>query len=290
MKEETGRWQRRIWAGRRGTRRERLGDISAHATGVSAPEPAAPPHPPCSLAPKHQRAPPSRFAAMTSPTSDRSDELLAHPHLWAGRAADAERGLRDRLRRPAPARRPGRAGRDRRNRRPWRVFPDDVALIVGMELAQMRVLDEVFGLSAVAGEIDARLQHRRADGRDRRRGLRPRSTAARPTRAGAGLRRAGRGHGDGRPVHPRTGARRGRGDPRLPRDLGRGPRTDRSVGVPLAEHGADPGRGQDARPAREGDPRPLPEADDAPPQPEPLAAAAFADRLEAEHPQPRPRP
>jgi [acyl-carrier-protein] S-malonyltransferase len=151
MKDETGRWQRRIWAGRRGTRRARLADISAHATGTSTPDPAAPPHLPCGLAPRINR---SAFAFRGYDVGNlgRTDELLAHPlygPVVRRTLNEVSEVASDTLHRPVDL-----VERiESQEPSTLESFPDDVAMIVGVELAQMRVLDEVFGLSAARAKL-----------------------------------------------------------------------------------------------------------------------------------------
>ncbi len=285
MKEESGRWQRRIWAGRRESRRARLGDISAHATGVAAPETAAPPHRPCDLAPRIAR---SAFAFRGYDVSNigRSDELLAH-RLYGALvrrtlnevsevASDTLHRTVDLVERV-----------ETQDPSSLASFPDDVALIVGMELAQLRVLDEVFGLSASRakmmlgysiGELTAAI----VGGVYALDQLLPVPLELATDCAEL-------------PVDTAMGVLFTRGPILDEDDVIRVCRTVSAEGYGLIGPSAflspntalDPGRGQDARPIGEGHPRALPQADDAPAEPEPLAAAAFADRLEAEHPQPR---
>ena len=146
MKAETGRWQRRIWPVRLGGKRARLQDISAHATGTATAEaiPAIP-----STSPLAARMSRSAFAFRGYDVANlgRSDELLAHPAFGpvvrrvlnevSEVAADALHhpvDLVERIEAQEPS--------------TLESFPEDVALIVGMELAQVRILDEVYGLPA----------------------------------------------------------------------------------------------------------------------------------------------
>lgn len=145
MKEETGRWQRRIWPVRLGGRRARLQDISAHATGAVAEAIAAPPRP-CPLAERMSRSV-LAFRGYDVANLGRSDELLAHPMFGpvARRVLnEVSEVAAESLHRPVDL-----VERvESQEASTLEGFPEDVALIVGMELAQIRILDEVYGLPA----------------------------------------------------------------------------------------------------------------------------------------------
>jgi [acyl-carrier-protein] S-malonyltransferase len=149
MKEVSGRWQRRIWAARVGSRRERLQDISSHASGTATPEPAPPsPNP---LAGKIQRAA-LAFRGYDVGNLGRSAELLAHPRFGSivREVLDEVSALSaDVLKRPVDL--SARVAAEQPSTQ--ESFPDDVALIVGMELAHLRLLNEVFEVPTAKAKL-----------------------------------------------------------------------------------------------------------------------------------------
>ena len=165
--------------------------------------------------------------------------------------------------------------------------PQDVATIVAMELAQLRLLEEFF---EVAIGREARLSFGYSIGELSAMvlgGVLPLEQLL-PVPLGLAAdcaELAGR-HDHGRPLH--RGARpaaRGR-RAALPGGQQRGARADRPLGLPVAQHGAADRPGGHARPARARDGRVPAREGDAPAQAAPLAAAAHAAGLAEEHPQP----
>jgi len=149
MKEVSGRWQRRIWAARVGSRRERLQDISSHTTGTSAPEPTPPT--PVTLPARIQRAA-FAFRGYDIANLGRSAELLAHERFGpivrtvlnevSALASDVLGRHIDVAARVAAEQESS-----------LETFPEDVALIVGMGLAQLRLLEDLFGIAYSKGQL-----------------------------------------------------------------------------------------------------------------------------------------
>ncbi len=144
MREETGRRQRRLWSAREWGRRARLGDLSERGSGALATAPALP-----YAGPLDSRISRTAFAFRGYDVVNlgRSRELLLHP-----RYGPIVRGVLDEVSAvssEALRRRVDVAGRIERDEpSTLELFPDDVALIVGMELAQLRLLDDCYGLAA----------------------------------------------------------------------------------------------------------------------------------------------
>jgi len=149
MKEVNGRWQRRIWSAGSGGRRARLQDVSAHATGVIASDASRPGAVP--LDGKITRTA-LAFRGYDIANHGRSPELLAHPifgpvvrSVLAGvseLAADVlgrPVDLASRVESSAPT--------------TLESFPDDVAMIVAMELAQLRLLREFHGIDPAEARL-----------------------------------------------------------------------------------------------------------------------------------------
>ncbi len=149
MKEEIGSWPRRLWSLRERGRRARLTDLAAHASGSTSPGVSAPVVGP--LLDKMSRAA-FAFRGYDVSNSGRSDELLAHPQFGPRVRevlAEVSRVAADTLHRPVDL----AARVEAREESTLSSFPDDVALIVGMELAQLRLLDDCFGIPISAARL-----------------------------------------------------------------------------------------------------------------------------------------
>jgi [acyl-carrier-protein] S-malonyltransferase len=144
MKEETGRWQRRIWSVGRGSRRKRLHDIAAHASGASATEPMPPVFP---KFPRKTERLALAFRGYDVSNQGRSRELLAHPRygtIIRAVLAEVSEVAATTLHRPVDL--AARIAAEEPST--LESFPDDVAMIVGMELAQLKLLEDCFGIAA----------------------------------------------------------------------------------------------------------------------------------------------
>ena len=141
MKPESGRWLRRVGSDRSVSPHAPIGEIAPHASGPAA-STARPSHD-GALAAKLSR---SAFAFRGYDVANlgRSRELLHHPRYAStvlrtldevGAVASETLGRRVDL-----------VGRiDRGETSTIASFPDDVAMIVGMELAQLKLLEDEFG-------------------------------------------------------------------------------------------------------------------------------------------------
>ena len=144
MREETGRRQRRLWSVREGGRRARLRDLSERTSGASATMTKAP-----FVGPLDSRIARAAFAFRGYDVANlgRSRELLNHPRygpIVRGVLDEVSAVSSEALRRHVDV--ADRIERDQEST--LERFPDDVALIVGMELAHLRLLEDCFGLAA----------------------------------------------------------------------------------------------------------------------------------------------
>ncbi len=165
----------------------------------------------------------------------RTPELLAHPVYGATvrRYLDlASAVAADALHRPFDL----AARVERREETTLAAFAEDVALIVSMELAQLALLDEFFGVSAKGAPTDVRLQHRRTGFGGVRRPVHDGRTVADPAGVRRRLRRPRRRDDARRRLLARAGgAAEGRAGS-LHGGQRRGQRDGRGVIVHRAEH------------------------------------------------------
>jgi [acyl-carrier-protein] S-malonyltransferase len=149
MKEETGRWPRRIWSvGKRG-RRARLQDLRLHASGTATVESTFATDRP--IAEKITRTA-LAFRGYDVANLGRSDELLHHPRfgpLVREVLSEVSAVASETLHRPVDL----VARVETQAESTLELFPDDVALIVAMELAQVRLLEECFGVEIPSARL-----------------------------------------------------------------------------------------------------------------------------------------
>ena len=149
MKEETGRWPRRFWkVGKRG-RRARLQDLRSHASGTTATGPI-----PTSVVAIKEKVGRAAFAFRGYDVANlgRSAELLGHPRYGPQVRRvlnEVSEVAAEALGRPVDLAARIEAG----VASTLSSFPDDVAMIVAMELAQVRVLQDCFGVPMGAARL-----------------------------------------------------------------------------------------------------------------------------------------
>jgi len=143
MKAETGRWPRRLWSVPKRGRRARLQDLASHASGTIATTEPSPP----SIGPIADKMARAAFAFRGYDVANlgRSHELLAHPQfgtLTRKILEEVSQVASDAIHRHVDlvARVEGQAESTLAS------FPDDVAMIVAIELAQLRLVEDCFGI------------------------------------------------------------------------------------------------------------------------------------------------
>ncbi len=142
MKESPGRWHRRFWSAPRLGHGVRLAEEPSHQSGTTTPEVVPPRDTP--LADRMSNTT-LAFRGYDVANLGRSDELLKHPRYHSTVAStlhEVGEVAAHTLSRPVDlvARIESEAPSTLES------FPDDVALIVGMELAQLKILREHFGI------------------------------------------------------------------------------------------------------------------------------------------------